>query len=219
MIRAAVITAAGSSARMKGGGKKEFSLLKGRTVLERAVLPFVLSEEFQVLAVTFPAGREEEMKKALKHINFPILYVQGGATRQESVRHALEVLDAHRPDLVLIHDGARPFVTEELIRRVSEETIRRGNATPVVPSVSAMKVLNPLGDIEYHLPREQTVGAQTPQGFSFPEILEAHGQARNDGRAYVDDSEIWSVYIGPAHTVPGETQNTKITYPGDLKKS
>ena len=174
MIKSAIITAAGSSNRMKGRGKKEFSLLKGRTVLERAVLPFVLSEEFNHIIVTFPEGKEGEMKKALHHINFPILYIQGGRSRQESVFNALAVLDEKKSDVVLIHDGARPHITEDLILRVLEGTMKRGNSTPVVPSVSAMKLLSSLGDIESHLVRSRTVSAQTPQGFSFPEIWEAH---------------------------------------------
>ena len=218
MIKAAVITAAGASSRMKNRGKKEFILLQGRTVLERAVLPCVLSEEFNFIVVTYPQGREREMKKALHHINFPILYVEGGSSRQESVRNALMELEKVKTDVVLIHDGARPHITEDLILRILGATIHRGNSTPVIPSVSAMKILNALGDIESHLIRRQTVSAQTPQGFSFPEILEAHNRALGDEKAYIDDSEIWSAYIGPAHTVDGDPRNVKITYPQDVEK-
>lgn len=216
MIKSAIITAAGSSNRMKGRGKKEFSMLKGRTVLERAVLPFVLSEEFNFIVVTFPEGKEDEMKKALHHINFPILYVQGGNSRQESVYNALLKLNKVQTDVVLIHDGARPHLSEDLIMRVLSETIKRGNSTPVVPSTSAMKILTEAGDIQSHLVRAQTVSAQTPQGFSFPDILQAHNRALNDESSFIDDSEIWSVYVGAAHTVEGDPQNIKITYPQDL---
>jgi len=217
MIKTAIITAAGSSTRMKGKGKKELKVVKGRTVLERAVLPFVLSEQFDHIFVTYPEGRMEEMEKALHRINFPISYVQGGKTRQASVYQALLKLKDTKSDLVLIHDGARPFISEELIKRVLEGTIERGNSTPVTPSTNAMKILNPQGDIEVHLVRNMTVSAQTPQGFSYPEILEAHEKAMADKNIYVDDSEIWSHYIGPSHTVEGDPENIKITYPGDLK--
>ena len=218
MIKSAIITAAGSSNRMKGKGKKELKSIKGRTVLERAVLPFVLSEEFDNILVTYPEGKIEELKKALHRINYPIRFIRGGDTRQASVYNALEDLKKTGSDLVLIHDGARPHISEELIQRVLHGTVERGNSTPVTPSVSAMKVLNPMGDIEQHLVRTTTVSAQTPQGFSFPEIMEAHEKAREDDSTYIDDSEIWSVYIGPAHTVEGDPDNIKITYPGDLKK-
>jgi 2-C-methyl-D-erythritol 4-phosphate cytidylyltransferase len=217
MIKAVIITAAGSSSRMKGKGKKELKVLKGRTVLERAVLPFVLSEQFDHICVTYPVGNKEEMEKALKRINFPISYVQGGDSRQASVYNALITLRETNSDLVLIHDGARPHISEELIERVLTGTIERGNSTPVIPSVSAMKILNSHGDIEQHLVRKSTVSAQTPQGFSFQEILEAHEKANADEDSYIDDSEIWSRYIGPAHTVKGDPENIKITYPGDLK--
>ena len=218
MKKAAIITAAGSSSRMKGKGKKEFKVIKGRTVLERAVLPFVISEEFEHICVTYPEGKKEDMEKALHRINFPISFVQGGPTRQASVFNALKKLKETDSDLVLIHDGARPHISEDLISRVLKGTIDRGNSTPVTPSISAMKVLSPLGDIEQHLIRNKTVSAQTPQGFSFPELLEAHEKADADVNEYIDDSEIWSVYIGPSHTVEGDPENIKITYPGDLKK-
>ena len=217
MIKAVIITAAGSSSRMKGKGKKELKIVKGRTVLERAVLPFVLSEQFDHICVTYPEGKREEMEKALHRINFPISYIQGGESRQASVYNALVSLKETKSDLVLIHDGARPHISEELIARVLEGTIERGNSTPVTASVSAMKILNAAGDILQHLVRSTTVSAQTPQGFAFPEILEAHEKARSDENAYIDDSEIWSSYIGPSHTVAGDTENIKITYPGDLK--
>ena len=218
MIKAAVITAAGLSSRMQGKGKKELYRLKGRTVLEQSVLPFVLSEEFNFIVVTYPAGKEEDLKKALHHINFPIFYVQGGKTRQESVRNALLELDKNNTDIVLIHDGARPHISETLIMRVLQRTVEQGNGTPVVPSTSAMKLLSPEGDIESHLKRDRTFSAQTPQGFSFREILDAHNKANEDKGSYIDDSEIWSVYVGPAHTVEGDPENIKITYPGDLRK-
>jgi len=218
MTKAAIITAAGSSSRMRGRGKKELTILKGRTVLDRAVLPFVLSEEFDHIIVTYPEGKLDAVRKALHRINFPILYIQGGSTRQESVFNALKELNRIETDLVLIHDGARPYISVDLILRVLNETIDRGNSTPVTPSVSAMKVLNQQGDIEHHLVRSRTVSAQTPQGFSFPEILEAHEKALKDGSSFIDDSEVWSVYIGPAHTVPGDPGNEKITYPRDLEE-
>ncbi len=216
MVKAAIITAAGSSNRMQGKGKKELHKLKGRTVLEQSVLPFVLSEQFNFIVVTYPEGKKDELEKALHHINFPIFYVQGGKTRQESVHNALLALEKNNTDIVLIHDGARPHINEELILRVLKKTIDHGNGTPVVPSTNAMKVLNAFGDIESHLVRNQTVSAQTPQGFSFKEILEAHNKAKEDNGLFIDDSEIWSVYVGPAHTVEGDPDNIKITYPRDL---
>ncbi len=214
--KAVIITAAGSSRRMQGTGKKELKVLEGRTVLERAVLPFVLSENFDKIYVTYPRDGLEEMSRALARINFPICFVQGGSSRQASVYNALKAMKEDGNDVVLIHDGARPHVSEKLIQRVLEGTINRGNSTPVTPSVSAMKVLDNQGDIDFHLLRENTVHAQTPQGFAFPEILEAHEKAIEEKTQCIDDSELWSLYIGPAHTVPGDPENIKITYPGDL---
>ena len=78
MIKAAIITAAGSSSRMKGKGKKEFKVIKGRTVLERAVLPFVISEEFEHICVTYPKGKKEEM------VSLPLASLSPSFQRKET---------------------------------------------------------------------------------------------------------------------------------------
>lgn len=144
-----------------------------------------------------------------------IQLVEGGSTRQDSVRFGLEAFTAAH-DIVLIHDGARPWISPEVIRRVIETTRLHGASIPVAPSTNAMKQISPDGTIEAHLSRAATVGAQTPQAFRYTEIVEAHRHAAEDGIEYVDDSEIYHRYIGPVHTVQGDLANIKITFPSDL---
>ena len=126
-------------------------------------------------------------------------------------------LEQEAPGIVLIHDGARPWITETIIREVYQKTVETGAAIPVVPSVNAMKTINSQGIIISHLKREFTVAAQTPQGFVFTKILISHKSASSDGLEYIDDAEIYSKYIGDTATCPGDTANRKITYLSDMK--
>jgi 2-C-methyl-D-erythritol 4-phosphate cytidylyltransferase len=91
-----------------------------------------------------------------------------------------------------------------------------GAAAPALPAVDTLKEIDAEGTIVAHPSRSSLVAIQTPQGFRFPEILAAHRLAAADGREYTDDTEIWGRYRGPVRTCPGDPNNRKITYPGDL---
>lgn len=220
---ALLITAAGSSQRMGGEIKKEYRLLDGVPVLLHSLFTFLTAAASDEIVITIPPG-DRETVSALLDTHFPnhlgsflekIQLVEGGATRQDSVRLGLTAFTAPH-DIVLIHDGARPWISPEVIRQVIEATMLHGACIPVVPSTNAMKRIASDGTIEAHLPRAFTVGAQTPQAFRHTEIAEAHRHAAEDGIEYIDDSEIYHRYIGPVHTVPGDLANIKITFPSDL---
>lgn len=220
---AALITAAGTSFRFGASQKKEFFPLRGETVLHHTMAAFVAAGIFDYFCLTFLAGKEDETrqavgKKLLAALGDRLILVPGGETRQDSVRLGLAALEPLAPGLVLIHDGARPWVSREIIAAVYAGVLEKGAAAPVVPSVDAMKTVDPAGRIKAHLDRGSTMAVQTPQGFLFPEILRAHRQAQNDGRTYIDDTEIYHRYCGEVFTVPGELGNAKITYPRDLEK-
>jgi 2-C-methyl-D-erythritol 4-phosphate cytidylyltransferase len=207
---------------MGGGLKKEYRSLAGLPVLLRALIPFLSLPALSHIAITIPPGDDAYVNGLLETLcaddrrRLPgVSLVSGGSERRESVLRGLESLP-HAPEAVLIHDGARPWVSEELILRVLEETLRSGAAIPVVPSTDAMKGIDEEGVIRSHLPRRLTVAAQTPQGFRYPEILAAHRHAAGDGEHYIDDSQIFGRYAGPVHTVSGDPANLKITYARDL---
>ncbi len=224
---AVVVTAAGSSSRMGDGAKKEYRPLDGMTVLARAVLPFVTSRRFTRIVVTIPQGHRQLAADALAPLlprlqesGFPpegIRLAEGGGTRQESVFRGILELEDAGIGAVLIHDGARPWVTETLILRVLGEVERTGAAVPVLPTVEAVKGIDANGRVVAHYLREQTVAAQTPQGFRYDGILAAHRNASGDGHLYIDDAEVYGRYIGFVSTVPGEPMNRKITFPEDLR--
>jgi 2-C-methyl-D-erythritol 4-phosphate cytidylyltransferase len=233
---AAVVTAAGASARMGGTDKKEFRSVDGVPVLALAVRPF-LSGGVARVVVTLPAGRLGDAAALLaSHVDVAALtLVEGGGTRQESVRRGLLALADDPPDLVLIHDGARPWLAPDLLTRVVEGAARFGACVPVVEVSEAVKEVRgtPEGGagrgpdagqeaeplVLRHLPRNTFRFAQTPQGFSYRRILAAHERARAEGLAFVDDAEVFDRFAGPVAWVPGEPANRKITFPEDLEEA
>lgn len=234
---AAVITAAGSSSRM-GGIKKEYRPLgpgiqddEGRplTVLGAAVLAFAASPRIGLMVISVPSGEESGELAARSSLPARLLrsggerwlfFVPGGPTRRASVHHALSLLELYRPGLVLIHDGARPWVDGGLIERIIDATLTHRAAIPVLSLTETPKEIDPGGFISRHLRRSSVGTAQTPQGFVFPEILRAHERAAEkelgEGREYTDDAEIWGEFCGPVAAVPGSAANRKITFPEDL---
>jgi 2-C-methyl-D-erythritol 4-phosphate cytidylyltransferase len=231
---AAVIVAAGSSNRM-GGIKKEYLSLPGSplaqnnkplTVLGSAAMAFAADKRITLIVFVIPAGGEEEARSSLPGEFFEmekeILFVQGGSTRQGSVYNALSLLEPYMPSIVLIHDGARPWIKTDLIEKIIDAVSANGHgaAIPVMPMTETPKEIEfsgaeGTGIVTRHLRRRNLGMAQTPQGFRFPEILSAHQKAA--GLEYTDDAEIWGKFIGPVAVIPGESENRKITFPADME--
>lgn len=214
-MNSAVILAAGSSKRMGRQGKKELLLLDGRPVLLHSLTTFLETKLFDQILIAYPKDFKDSIAEILPHSSTPLILVEGGETRQDSVRNCLETMKGSE-GTVLIHDGARPWVSAHIIQQVVELTKKKQAAIPVEPSTSAMKTLSPQGEILEHLNRQSTWAAQTPQGFLFPEILQAHYEAEESGLNYIDDSEIWHAYKGTVWTVESDPENKKITYQGDI---
>jgi 2-C-methyl-D-erythritol 4-phosphate cytidylyltransferase/2-C-methyl-D-erythritol 2,4-cyclodiphosphate synthase len=143
--------------------------------------------------------------------------VHGGATRQISVRAGLEALATHAPEIVLIHDAARPFVTAALISRAIAAADRTGAAVPAVPVTDTIKQVNAAGDVEATPDRAQLRIAQTPQVFRFDVILDAHRRAARDGRDdFTDDAAIAEWAGLTVTTFEGDPANMKLTTPEDF---
>lgn len=221
-----IITAAGNSSRFNSSRqtarKKEFLLLDDRTVLYHAAQPYFNLPGLKVVVVTHPEGKREETESALDNLLFatsvPVLLIQGGATRQESVRFALETIKNEGPaiDYVMIHDGARPWVTEKIIISTLAMATVFGGAAPVLQIHDAIKRLDDMGRIAAHIDRSGMVTIQTPQAFRFPMILEAHQRAISTEKPYVDDTEIFTDFGGMVGTCEGDPENRKITLESDL---
>ena len=149
-----------------------------------------------------------------------LVFVPGGKTRQESVLFALEkIASLGSVDMVLIHDGARPFVSKEIVKAVFEKVKNCGAACCGVSPVDTQKEVDSQGNITKHLQRSSMVAVQTPQGFLFQSLLEAHRKAAIQNIQCTDDTEIWSKFCDTSvQVVKGSPENIKITFPGDLIK-
>ena len=224
---ALIIAAAGSSSRMGGSVKKQYLPLRKGTVLSEAVKPFLSALHCSVLAVTVPAGENgQEARNALAADpecmmllgDTPLLFVCGGATRQASVKNALEAIASSgpQPDIVLIHDAARPFVTPQIIRDAACAASEYGAAVPAVQPVDTQKETDGSGYITRHLKRDMLAAVQTPQAFRFAPLLDAHRKAELDGNIYTDDTEIYSRYEGSVKITGGDICNKKITFSSDM---
>ena len=215
---AIVITAAGSSTRMGGSVKKEYLPLGDGTVLSACIKSFLTVLDDPEIIITIPPGGIKEAEKAAA--GYKVFFVEGSNTRQKSVFNALEFIKqkSFNPDYVLIHDGARPFITPELITDVLNNTQKYEAAVPGITPTDTIKGLDENGFIVAHLVRKNLTAVQTPQGFEFNKLYEAHKKAAGDYHDYTDDSEIWGKYCGPVKLVIGDIKNHKITYPEDIQK-
>jgi 2-C-methyl-D-erythritol 4-phosphate cytidylyltransferase/2-C-methyl-D-erythritol 4-phosphate cytidylyltransferase/2-C-methyl-D-erythritol 2,4-cyclodiphosphate synthase len=228
---AAIICAAGSSSRM-GGIKKEYRFLnevddEGNplSVLASCIRSFSAVHEIHHIVITVPddpLNGEESARRIIPSYlqNNPsgpkIFFVAGGTSRQSSVYKALSFLETFHPAYVLIHDGARPWADSELIERVISGMKKHKAVLPVMPLVETPKEIDDTGFVARHLKRANIVSAQTPQGFVFAEILNAHEKASRQMQEFTDDAEVWAEFIGPVAAVPGSLLNKKITFPEDL---
>ena len=141
----------------------------------------------------------------------------GGATRQASVHAGLEALAGQQPDVVLIHDAARPFVTAALISRAIDAAARTGAAIPAVAVTDTIKLVGDTGNVEATPERARLRVAQTPQAFRFDVILEAHRRAAREGRSDFTDDAALAEWAGlTVATFEGDPANMKLTTPEDF---
>src|SRR4030081_3441111 len=180
---AAILAAAGRGLRAGSGGPKQYRMIGGGTVFFRAMEPLCRHPRiFAVQPVLNPDDTAifSDAVSELRH-EPP---ANGGATRQASVHAGLEALASQKPDVVLIHDAARPFVSAALISRAIEAAGRTGAAIPAIPVADTIKLIGAAGNVEETPERARVRIAQTPQAFRFDAILDAHRRrrAREPGR-------------------------------------
>jgi 2-C-methyl-D-erythritol 4-phosphate cytidylyltransferase/2-C-methyl-D-erythritol 2,4-cyclodiphosphate synthase len=215
---AAIIVAAGRGLRAGTGGPKQYRSIGGKTVLSRAMEPFCTHPDvFTVQPVRNPDDADI-FDQAVCHLKYQTP-VSGGATRQASVRAGLEALASQSPDIVLIHDAARAFVTDKVISRAIDAALITGAAIPVVPVTDTIKVVDGSGAVQATPDRANLRIAQTPQAFRFDVILEAHRRAAREGRDdFTDDAAIAEWAGLTVATFEGDAANMKLTTPEDFAR-
>ena len=213
---AAILVAAGRGLRAGTGGPKQYRAIGGRTVIHRALAAF---SEHPDVAVVQPVVNPDDIdvfNAAVSGLRHEVP-AHGGATRQASVLAGLEALVPHRPDIVLIHDAARPFVTSAVISRAIQAAGKTGAAIPVVPVTDTIKEVTASGDSTATPERAKLRIAQTPQTFKFEVILEAHRRAARDGLTEFTDDAAIAEWAGlTVATFEGDVANMKLTTPEDF---
>jgi len=215
---AAIIVAAGRGLRAGSGGPKQYRLIGGRTVLARAMEPFCTHPDVFVVQPVRNPDDADIFDGAVAGLAYRPA-VNGGATRQASVRAGLEALAREAPDIVLIHDAARAFVSAAVIARAIKAAQATGAAIPVVPVTDTVKLVAAAGHIEATPDRARLRIAQTPQAFRFDAILDAHRRAAREGRDdFTDDAAIAEWAGLTVATFEGDAANMKLTTPEDFAR-
>ena len=220
---AALIVAAGRGHRVGGPLPKQYRQLAGRAVLGHSVQRFATHPGIdRVRVVINPADQslyDEVVRESGTAADGALLApVAGGETRQESVRNGLESLADAPPDLVLIHDGARPLVSANVIDGALDALEGHDGSLPALAVSDSLKRSAPGSAlIAGAVPREGLWRAQTPQGFRYPAILDAHRAAA--GSALTDDAAVAERAGLSVALTPGDEDNLKITTEQDFARA
>lgn len=218
----AIVLAAGHGTRMAGLGKKPYLDLAGRPILAHTLTVFQASPLVDKILVVAAQGDEQNCVRDVLvpyAIDKADQVVTGGETRQESVFNGLQELGAQAscPHLVVIHDGVRPFVTEEMIENTLESASKWGAATVAVPVKDTIKEADAEDFVVKTLNRQRLWAIQTPQAFKYDLILQAHLYARENRIQVTDDASlIEQLGIHRVKLVIGAYENIKLTTPSDL---
>lgn len=213
-----VIAAAGIGSRMKSNISKQYLLLKQRPILAYSLQVFEACEAVeQIVVAVHPLAAEYCQKEIINRYGFKKVtdLVAGGETRQHSVWQGLQHLDESNA-IVAVHDGARPFVTPELLAKLLAAAAEWGAAIPGVPVKDTVKVMDQEGFVNRTLARDNLFAVQTPQLFAGAELRKAYSLAMAEGFNGTDDASVYEKYIGKVRLVEGEYRNIKITTPEDL---
>ncbi|MCV0371555.1 bifunctional 2-C-methyl-D-erythritol 4-phosphate cytidylyltransferase/2-C-methyl-D-erythritol 2,4-cyclodiphosphate synthase [Filomicrobium sp.] len=218
---AALVVAAGRGHRAGGtiGSPKQYALVGGVPVLRRSIDTFDAHPRIDLLAVVIHPDDQELYLGATRNCSMKLRApIVGGDTRQQSVLAGLETLAGEHPDVVLIHDAARPFADAKIIDRVIS-ALEAGARGAIAASALAdtLKHVDDRGRIGATIPREELWCAQTPQGFTFAEILDVHRKAAASGEnRFTDDASIAEWAGLDVVVVEGSSANRKLTTAEDL---
>lgn len=209
----AVIAAAGSGKRMGAGKNKQWILLDGVPMLARTVSVFQKAEIIDEIVIAAAKNEVGEVEELTKEYGFTKVtaVVAGGQSRQQSVYNALKKVGG---EMVLVHDGARPFVTEEELGNVIEAVEQYGAAALGTKVKDTIKLVREDGIVDKTLPRQQLWAAATPQGFYRERLLKLHERGQRE--PVTDDCMLAELFGDQVKMVLCGEQNIKLTTPEDL---
>jgi 2-C-methyl-D-erythritol 4-phosphate cytidylyltransferase len=205
-----------------GATPKQFMELGGVPILVHSVRAFQGVKRVAEIVVAARATETERLQQQLAAhgLGQNVRIVTGGDSRQESVAHALDSLEADAGDVVLVHDAVRPLIDADTIERTIDAVEKHGAAIVGVPAVDTIKQVERTADgalITSTIPRERVVMAQTPQGFRYALLKHAFDEAAADGFVGTDEASLAERAGVEVAVVMGSARNFKITKPGDLE--
>jgi 2-C-methyl-D-erythritol 4-phosphate cytidylyltransferase / 2-C-methyl-D-erythritol 2,4-cyclodiphosphate synthase len=216
---AAVIVAAGRGHRAGGDLPKQYRHLAGEPVIRPTLAAFLAHPQIAAVQPVIHPDDEKLFDAAAAGLR-ALPPVHGGATRQASVRAGLEALDGSAPDIVLIHDAARPFLTGDLISRAIVAGKAHGAAVPAVAVSDTVKKIDERDMVTETLDRSRLRMVQTPQAFAFGLIVAAHRRAAATGLEDFSDDAALAEWAGHRVNVfAGETANVKLTTDDDFTRA
>lgn len=223
-----IVLGAGSGTRYGADRPKQFLMLRDRPVLAYSVQTVLDWQSDSAVVVVLPAaefGYWRDFMEGYIPSGARLSYVAGGASRTESVRCGLdsELCQSLAPELVSVHDGARPLLTHKLLDDLARALVavscpgdRPAGAVPAVPVTDSLCAAQ---EVYRPVDRSAYMAVQTPQMFSYTLLRQAY--AALSGMSYTDDASLLTAYcdrlgLPGVRVVPGDTRNIKITNPGDL---
>lgn len=218
MKNCVIIVAAGSGKRMKSAIAKQYIELKGRTILSYTIETFNDSENIdEIILVTSKDAVDYVKEEIVGKYGYKKVkaVVEGGSERQDSVYNGLKAV-SNDTDIVLIHDGVRPFVADKYIAELESAAMEFGGCVLGAPVKDTIKVCDKEGYITDTPIRETLWLAQTPQCFKYDIIMKAYEKAEEDGFRGTDDSMLAERIGVRIKMVKGDYENIKITTPEDL---
>jgi 2-C-methyl-D-erythritol 4-phosphate cytidylyltransferase len=214
-----IIVASGQGERLGTLQCKQFLRVYGKPLvfytIERCIALFSFEKIVLVVLESYLGLCKEGLTKYGLDQDRVVLTI-GGARRQDSVYQGLKVIKEDI-DIILIHDGVRPFLTKEVLESVVLGAHKWGACICAIPVVDTIKEVDTEGKVVRTLPRSRLWQVQTPQGFRQDLIVSCYEKAAQDGFYANDDAELVERYGGCVKVVEGDRENLKITYPIDLK--
>ena len=212
----AIVLAGGRGKRMNYHKSKQFIEIKGKPVLVYTLEKFIYNKSIDEVILVLPEDEVDYCKKeVLQKYSLKVdRIVIGGKERQDSVFNALEAME--KANIVLIHDGARPFISEKIIEEGIKYANIYGAAAPGVPPKDTITIKNE-DNISVDTPDRNTlVAVQTPQCFKYDEIYQCHRKIKEENAIVTDDTSVVERYGHKVYLYEGDYTNIKITTPEDL---
>jgi len=217
---AAIIVAAGRGERAGGGVPKQYRAIAGEPMIRPTLSAFLNHPQIDLVLPVIHPGDDGIYRESIAGLAKLPPPVPGGATRQASVRAGLEALAASAPELVLIHDAARPFLSGDLINRAIAAGRAMRAAVPGIVIADTVKQIDSAGIVAATLDRSRLRIVQTPQAFAFDLILDAHRRAAAAGlESFTDDAALAEWAGHRVGVFDGETGNVKVTTNEDFVRA